>query len=166
MLFLSQTLFMLHHKVWSSQIRNLWVRSTRSHRFIIDLNFQNLFVHFSLTDSSFSVWPSSLSWSRFSISVQPIRTVRSHRVAVTTCNSASRCHRAIPLGHTNRVRIYIPTVQILEISPKPFRPRVSCSADSGLRIVLSSPATSCRWSPSPSTEIFTAVVAVASSSPS
>lgn len=166
MLFSSQTLFMLHHKVWSSQIRTLWVRSTRSHRFVIDLNFQNLSVHFGLTDSSLSVTPSSLSWSRFSISVQPIRTIRSHRIAVTACDSASRCHRAVPLGHTDRVRIYIPTGQILEISPKPFRPRVSCSADSGLRIVLSSPATPCRWSPSPSTEFYTAVAAVASSSPS
>ena len=39
----------------------LCVRSTRSPRFVIDLNFQNLFVHFGLTDSSTSVTPSSLS---------------------------------------------------------------------------------------------------------
>ena len=166
MLFSSKTLFMLHHKVWSSQIRTLWVRSTQSHRFIIDLNFQNLSMHFGLTNSSFSVIPSSLSWSRFSISVQPIRTIRSHRVAVTACDSASRCHRVVPLSHTDRVRIYIPTGQILEICPKHIRPRVSCSADSGLRIILSSSATSRRWSPLPSTEIYTAVAAVASSSPS
>ena len=96
-----------------SQIRTLWVRSTRSHRFVIDLNFQNLTVHFGLTDSSFSVIPSSLSWSRFSISVQLIWTFQSHRVIVTAYDSASRCHRVVPLGHTDRVRIYIPMGEIL-----------------------------------------------------
>ena len=120
MIFSSETLFMLHHKVWSSQIRTLWVRSTRSHCFVIDLNLQNLYVHFSLTDPSLSVIPSSLSWSRFSISVQPIWTIRSYRVAVTACDSASRCHRVVPLGHTDRVRLYIPPGQNLEIPPKPF----------------------------------------------
>ena len=85
----------------------LCVRSTRSPRFVIDLNFQNLSVHFGMTDPSTLVTPSSLSWSRFSISVQPIWTFRSHRVAVTTCDSASRCHWVVPLGHTNRVMIYI-----------------------------------------------------------
>ena len=45
--------------------RTLWVRSTRSHRFVIDLNFQNLSVHFALIDSSISVISSSLSWSIF-----------------------------------------------------------------------------------------------------
>ena len=87
----------------------LCVRSTRSPRFVIDLNFQNLFVHFCLTGSSFLVTPRSLSWSRFSISVQPIRTFRSHRVAVTACSYASRCHRVVPFGHTDRVRLYIST---------------------------------------------------------
>ena len=143
----------------------LCVRSTRSSRFVIDLNFQNLFGYLSLTDSSFSVLPRSLSWPRFSISVQPIRTVRSHRVAVTACSFASRCHRVVPLGQTDRVRLYIPRGQILEIFPKPFTLRVSCSAASDLRIILSSPATSRHWSPSPSTEFNPTVVAVASSSP-
>ena len=57
MLFSSQTLFMLHHKVWSSQIRTLCVSSTRSPQFVIDLNFQNLsvfrsdrFIPFDLTE--------------------------------------------------------------------------------------------------------------------
>ena len=140
MLFSSQTLFMLHHKVWSSQIRTLWVRSTRSHRFVIDLNFQNLSVHFGLTDSSFSVKPSSLSWSRFSILVQPIWTFRSHRVAVTACDSTSQCRRVVPLGHTDRVRIYIPTGQILEISPKhlgsPDHPLVSSDLPSLVSITV------------------------------
>ena len=143
----------------------LCVKSTRSPWFAIDLNFQNLFVRFGLTDSSISFIPRSLSWSRFSISVQPIWTFQSHRFAVTEHSYASRCHRVVPLGHTDRVRIYIPTGQNLEISPKPLRPCVSCSADSGLRIVLSSPATSHRWSPPPSTAISAAVATVASSSP-
>ena len=56
----------------------LCVRSTRSPRFVIDLNFQNLFVHFGLTEISISVKPSSLSWSRFS----------------------SRCNRFEHFGHT------------------------------------------------------------------
>ena len=50
----------------------LCVRSTRSPRFVIDLNFQNFFVILGLTDSSISVPPRSLSRSRFSISVHPI----------------------------------------------------------------------------------------------
>ena len=50
----------------------LCVRSTRSPRFVIDLNFQNIFVILGLTDSSILVLPRSLSRSRFSISVQPI----------------------------------------------------------------------------------------------
>ena len=77
----------------------LCVRSTRSPRFIIDLNFQNFFVCFGLTDSSISVLPRSPSWSEFSISVQPIWTFRSHRVAITAHSFASRCHRVGPLDH-------------------------------------------------------------------
>ena len=117
----------------------LSVRSTRSPWFVIDLNFQNFFVRFGLTDSSISVIPRSLSRSRFSISVQPIRTFRSHRVVVTACDSASRCHRVVPLGHTKRVRIYISTGEILESSTKALSLRVSCFASSGLRIVSSLP---------------------------
>ena len=85
----------------------LCVRSTRSPRFVIDLNFQNFFVILGLTDSSISVPPRSLSRSRFSISVQPIWTFRSHRVAVTVNSYASRCHRVVQLGHTDSVRLYI-----------------------------------------------------------
>ena len=70
-----------------------------------DLTFQNFFVRFGLTDSSILVIPRSLSRSRFSISVQPIWTFRSHRVAVTAHSYASRCHRVVPLGHTDRVRL-------------------------------------------------------------
>ena len=95
----------------------LCVRSTRRSRFVIDLNRQNLFVHLGLTDSSFSVLPSHQVDLGFSISVQPIRTFRSHRVAITACSFASRCHRVVPLGHTDRVRLYIPTGQILENFP-------------------------------------------------
>ena len=113
----------------------LCVRSARSPPFVIDLNFQNLFVILGLTDSSISVLPRSLSWSEFSISVQPIWTFRSHRVAVTVHSYASRCHRVVPLGHTDKVRLYIVTGKILEISPNPFAHAIACSAIEGLRIV-------------------------------
>ena len=106
----------------------LCVRSTRSPRFIIDLNFQNLLVILGLTDPSISVLPRSSSWSEFSISVQPIWTFRSHRFAVTKHSYASRCHRAVPLGHTDRVGLYIDTGKILEISPKPFARAIARSA--------------------------------------
>ena len=79
------------------RFKPLCVRSTRSPRFVIDLNFQNLFMNLGLTDTPLSALPSSLSWSRFSISVQPIWTTRSHRVAITVYSFASRCHRAVPL---------------------------------------------------------------------
>ena len=85
----------------------LCVRSTRSPRFVIDLNFQNLFVILGLTDSSISVLPRSSSWSEFSISMQPIWTFWSHRFAVTEHSYASRCHWVVPLGHTDRVELYI-----------------------------------------------------------
>ena len=98
----------------------LCVRSTRSPRFVIDLNFQNFFVILGLTDTPLSVLPSSLSWSRFSISVQPIWTFRSHRVAITAHSFASRCHRVVPLSHTDRVRLYIHTGKIWKTSPNPF----------------------------------------------
>ena len=98
----------------------LCVRSARSPRFLIDLNFQNLFVILGLTDYLLSVLLRSLSWSRFSILVQPIWTIRSHRVATTIYSFASRCHRVVPLGHTDRVRLYILTGQNLENFPKPF----------------------------------------------
>ena len=85
----------------------LCVRSTRSPQFVIDLNFQNLFVILGLTDTPLSVLPRSLSWYRFSIPVQPIWTIRPHRVAITVYSFASRCHRVVPLGHTDRVGLYI-----------------------------------------------------------
>ena len=142
----------------------LCVRRTRSPRFIIDLNLQNLVVCFGLTNSSFSVIPRSLSWSRFSISMQPIWTFRSHRVAVTACSNASRCHRVVPLGHSDSVCLYIPPGQNLETFPKPFaraQPalplRVSGSSSS-------SPATSRHWSSPPSTGFCSAVVVVSNPS--
>ena len=90
----------------------LCVRSARSPRFVIDLNFQNLFMILGLIDTVLSVLPRSLSWSRFSISVQPIWTIRLHRVATTVYSFASRCHRVVPLGHTDRVGLYIVTGKI------------------------------------------------------
>ena len=143
----------------------LCVRSTQSPRFVIDLNFQNLFMILGLTDTPLSVLPRSLSWSKFSISVQPIWTFRSHRVSVTARSYESRCHRVVPLGHTDRVGLYIVMGKILEISPNPFARAIAHSAIEGLRIVSSSPVASCRWSPPPSTEFNPTVAAVASSSP-
>ena len=101
----------------------LCVRSARSPRFVIDLNFQNLFMILGLTDTPLLVLPRSLSWSRFSISVQPIWTFRSHRVSVTACSYESRCHRVVPLGHTDRVGLYIVTGKIWKFlwTPSPAR---------------------------------------------
>ena len=132
----------------------LCVRSAWSPRFVIDLNFQNLFVILGLTDTPLSVLPRSLSWSRFSISVQPIRTFRSHRVAVTACSFVSRCHRVVPLSHTDRVGLYIVMGKKFGNFSEPLRPRDSLLCQLGLRIVSSLPAASSRWSPSPSTRIL------------
>ena len=106
----------------------LCVRSARSPRFVIDLNFQNLFMILGLTDTPLSVLPRSLSWSKFSISMQPIWTFRSHRVSVTARSYESRCQRVVQLGHTDRVGLYIDTGKILEISPKPFARATAHSA--------------------------------------
>ena len=107
----------------------LCVRSTRSPRFVIDLNFQNFFVILGLTDPSILVLPRSSSWSEFSISVQPIWTFWSHQFAVTEHSYASRCHRVVPLGHTDRVGLYIVTGKNLEISPNPFARAIASSAN-------------------------------------
>ena len=98
----------------------LCVRSTQSPWFMMDLNFQNFFVIFGLTDSTISVIPRSLSRSRFSFSVQPIWTFRSHRVDVNINSYASRCHWVVPLGHTDSVGLYILTGKNLETSPNLF----------------------------------------------
>ena len=143
----------------------LCVRSTRSSRFVIDLNFQNFFVILGLTDSSISVLPRSLSWSRFSISVQPIWTFWPHRVSVTACSYESRCHRVVPLGHIDRVGLYILTGKKFGNFSKPLRPRIAHSASKVSGSSTSSPAASSHWSPPPSTEFIPAVAAVASSSP-
>ena len=101
----------------------LCVRSARSPRFVIDLNFQNLFMILGLTDTLLSVLPRSLSWSRFLILVQPIWTIQSHRVATTVYSFASRCHRVVPLSHTDRVGLYIVTGKIWKFlrTPSPAR---------------------------------------------
>ena len=143
----------------------LCVRSARSPRFVIDLNFQNLFMILGLTDTPLSVLPRSLSWSRFSISVQPIWTFRSHRVSVTARSYESRCHRVVPLGHTDRVGLYILTGKNLEISPNLFTRAIARSASRVSGSSSSSQAASSHWSPPPSTEIIPTVAAVASSSP-
>ena len=143
----------------------LCVRSTRSPRFVIDLNFQNLFVHFVLTEKSISVKPRSLSWSRFSSQCNRLEHFGHTELQQPLAILQSRCHRVVPLGHTDRVRIYIPMGEILEISSKLLNSRVSCSATSGLRIIFSSPATSHHWFPSPPTDFNAAVAAVENSPP-
>ena len=55
------------------------MRSTRSPRFVIDLNFQNLFVHFGMAKSSTSVTPSCCNCIQLCISVPPSCSTRSHR---------------------------------------------------------------------------------------
>ena len=122
----------------------LCVRSTRSPRFVIDLNFQNFFVSFGLTDSSILVIPRSLSRSKFSISVQPIWTFWSHRVAITVNSYASRCHRVVPLGHTDRVGLYLLTGKNMETFSKPLRPRIARSASKVSGSSTSSPTASSR----------------------
>ena len=130
-----------------------------------DLNFQNFFVRFGLTDSSISVIPRSRSRSRFSISVQPIWTFRSHRVSVTSCSYESRCHRVVPLGHTDRVGLHISTGNFFGNFSELFRPRLARSASRVSGSSSLSPAASYRWSPPPSMEFVPAVATVASSSP-
>ena len=165
MLFSSQTLFMLHHKIDQVRFKPLCVRSTRSPRFVIDLNFQNFFVRLGPTDSSISVIPRSLSRSRFSISMQPIWTFWYHRVVATACSYASRCHRVVPLGHTDRVRLYIPPGQNLENFPNHFAHAQPALPLRVSRPSSSSPATSRRWSPPPLTGFCSAIVTVANPSP-
>ena len=62
----------------------LCVRSTRSPRFVIDLNFQNLLVILGLT-------------------ILPFRSYRDHQVDLSF---QSRCNRFEPFGHTELQRLY------------------------------------------------------------
>ena len=106
----------------------LCVRSTRSPRFVIDLNFQNFFVTLGLTDSSISVLPRSLSWSEFSISVQPIWTLRTP----ICCNCTQLCISVPPSCSTRshrQGRAIYSHGQNLEISPNPFARAIACSAN-------------------------------------
>ena len=83
----------------------LCVRSTQSPWFVIDLNFQNHFVHFGLTESSTSVEPSSLSWSRFLSWCNRFEHFDHTELQQPLAILQSRCHRVVPLGHTDRVGI-------------------------------------------------------------
>ena len=83
----------------------LCVRSTRSPQFFIDLNFQNLFVHFGLTEKSISVKLSSLSWSRFSSRCNRFEHFGHTELQQPLAILQSRCHQVVPLGHTDRVGI-------------------------------------------------------------
>ena len=130
----------------------LCVRSTRSPRFVIDLNFQNLFVHFGLTVSSISVIPRSLSRSRLSISMQPIWTFWSPSFSNYLQLWISVPPSCSTRSHRQGRAIYSHGQKFGNFS-EPLRPRDSLLCQLGLRIVSSPPAASSRWSPSPSTEI-------------
>ena len=101
MLFLSQTLFMLHHKIWSSQIRTTLCEehseSLTCHRLklpkLLCVFRSDRFFHFShteitkliyvfnlgATDLNFSVSPSCCNCQQLCISVPPSCSTRSHR---------------------------------------------------------------------------------------
>ena len=166
MLFSSQTLFMLHHKIWSSQIRTTLCEehseSLIRHRLKLPKPLcdsrSDRFLHFGpteiikliwvfnlgATDLNFSVSPICCNWTQLCISVPPSCSTRSHRQG-----------RAI-YSHGQKFGNF----------SKTLRPRNSSLCLQGLRIVSSSPAASCRWSPPPSTEFNPAVATIASSSPS
>ena len=114
----SQTLFTLHHKIWSSQIRTTLCEEHSESPIRQRLKLPKpLCAFWSDRDIHFGK-PSSLSWSRFSILVQTIWTFRSHWVAVTACDSTSWCHRVVPLGHTDNDWVYIyPRVEIWKFLP-------------------------------------------------
>src|SRR3954469_8625080 len=162
MLFSSQALFMLHHKICSSQIRTTLceehsespirhrlklpkpLSDSRSDRYptfgpteIIKLIYV---FNLDATDLNYSVTPSCNNCIQFCISVPPSRSTRSHRQG-----------RAI-YRHGQKFGNF----------SEPVRPRHSSLCRRGLRIVFSPPAASSRWFPSPSTEITSAVAAVAS----
>ena len=86
----------------------LCVRSTRSPRFVIDLNFQNFFVHFGLTDSPISVIPRSLSRSRF-----PPKPSRTHRVEKLGPTDLAYAIAQVRLGLTEN---YLSVWPIFELS--------------------------------------------------
>ena len=166
MLFLSQTLFMLHQKFWSSQIRNtlceehsespirhrlklpkpLWdSRSNRFHHFSpTEINKLIWVFNLGATDLNFSVSPICCNWTQLCISVPPSCSTRSHRQG-----------RAI-YSHGQKFGNFSETLRL----------RNSSLCHRGLRIVSSSPAASCRWSSPLSTDFVSAVAAVASLTPS
>ena len=166
MLFSSQTLFMLHDKIWSSQIRTTLCeehsespirhrlklpkplcdsRSDRSFHFGPTEIIKLIWVfNLGATDLNFSVSPICCNWTQLCISVPPSCSTRSHRQG-----------RAI-YSHGNFFGNFSETL----------RPRNSSLYHRGLRIVSSSPAASCRWSSPPSTDFVPAGAAVASPPPS
>ena len=156
---------MLHHKVWSSQIRTTLCEehseSPIRHRLklpkLLCAFRSDRFIHFGHTEITKSIYVFNLGATDLNISVTP-----SCSDCLQLCISVPT---SCPLGHTDRVRLYISTGQFLEISPN------SCARAqpalppwvSGLS--SSSPAASRRWSPPLSTKIVSVVAAVAGPSP-
>src|SRR3954469_4303974 len=162
MLFSSQALFMLHHKICSSQIRTTpceehsespirhrlkipkLLCDSRSDRYLPfgPTEIIKLIYVFDLgaTDLNHSVTPSCNNCIQFCISVPPSCSTRSHRQG-----------RAI-YRHGQKFGNF----------SEPLRPRDSSLCQRGLRIVFSPQAASSHWSPSPSTGINPAVAAIVS----
>ena len=98
--FLSQIIFMLHHKIWTSIFRTLRVRRTRSHWSVKEW--------IPKPSKCLSVWPThshSVSPESFGliwvlISVQLIWTVSESLMCSTASSYTSRCHRFISTGAT------------------------------------------------------------------
>ena len=166
MLFSSQTLFMLHHKIWSSQIRTTLreehsespichrlklpkllcdSRSDRSFHFGPTEIIKLIWVfNLGATDLNFSVSPICCNWTQLCISVPPSCFTRSHRQGRAIYRHGQKFWNFSEL----------------------LRPRDSSLCHHGLRMVSSSLGASCRWSPPPSTDFVPAVAAVASPPPS
>src|SRR3954469_1717349 len=161
MLFSSQALFMLHHKICSSQIRTTLCeehsespirhrhklpkllcdsRSDRHLLFGLTEIIKSIYVFdLGATDLNHSVTSSCNNCIQFCISVPPSCSTRSHR-------QGRAIHR-----HGQKFGNF----------SEPLRPRDSSLCQRGLRIVSSLPAASSHWSPSPSTEFNPTIAAVA-----
>ena len=129
MLFSSQTLFMLHHKVWSSQI---WTTLCEEHsespichrlklpKLLCDSRSDRL-LHFGPTKIIKSIWVFNLGATDLNFSVTPICYNCTQLCISVPPSCSTRSHRQ---GRA----IYIATDKILEISPKPFARATARSA--------------------------------------
>ena len=153
MLFSSQTLFMLHHKIWSSQIRTTLCEehseSPIRHRLKLPKPLcdsrSDRFLHFGPTEIIKLIWVFNLGATDLNSSVTPICYNCTQLCISVPPSCSTRSHRQ---GRA----IYSHGQKFGNFS-EPLRPRDSLLCQLGLRIVSSPPAASSRWSPSPSMEI-------------